>query len=221
MRKVIEALDEGAKNAVPVDKWEGDLTYDGKTFFYKGSKISSVTLAEEVLHYVEFKGILTRWKLTKDDLNNLFDTIWKAIPNNYNVTAFGNRGVVVRGVKSGKDLIVQWADGKSSKFDGAWYLKSNSEDKENFIFSENEAPRDIKYTDIANDFGKKHTFKKTESSIGKGKKIEFEDDLVVVYKDGKEIYKGIEDDEPMKRENWSWSSKDGCYKFKNYTKVVM
>ena len=40
--------------------------------------------------------------------------------------------------------------------------------------------------------------------INEGKKIEFEDDLVIVKCNGREIYKGIEDYEPMKDEDWTW-----------------
>lgn len=43
------------------------------------------------------------------------------------------------------------------------------------------------------------------------KKIEFDDDLVVVYQNGREIYKGIEDYEPMKDEKWTWDNAKKCY----------
>lgn len=44
-----------------------------------------------------------------------------------------------------------------------------------------------------------------------GRRINFEDDLVVVKKDGKTIYKGMEDYEPMKYEDWKWDNKKGLY----------
>ena len=45
------------------------------------------------------------------------------------------------------------------------------------------------------------------------KKIEYDDDLVVVYseEDGC-VYKGIEDYEPMNDEDWKWDSKLQAYK---------
>jgi len=53
------------------------------------------------------------------------------------------------------------------------------------------------------------------------KRIEFEDDIVVVYEDGKVIYKGEEDYEPMKYEDWKWDSSKKHYTFENYIKVCL
>lgn len=52
------------------------------------------------------------------------------------------------------------------------------------------------------------------------KRIEFEDDIVVVYadvdiSDGKLIYKGLEDDEPMKDVAWTWDNGNRCYRFRD------
>ena len=65
----------------------------------------------------------------------------------------------------------------------------------------------------------------------KGKRIEFEDDIVIVYADvdishGREIYRGLEDYEPMKDVRWSWDSGNGCYRFRDadgrhYKKVCL
>ena len=45
------------------------------------------------------------------------------------------------------------------------------------------------------------------------KRIDFDDDLVVVIDitNDKEVYRGIEDYEPMKNENWKWNCKEQCY----------
>lgn len=43
--------------------------------------------------------------------------------------------------------------------------------------------------------------------VNESGKIEFEDDLVVVKKNGKVVYKGTEDYEPMKDEPWKWDGK--------------
>lgn len=54
------------------------------------------------------------------------------------------------------------------------------------------------------------------------KQIEFEDDLVIVF-DGNEsqIYKGIEDYEPMKDENWRWDNSEKVYKYGGYIKICL
>ena len=53
-------------------------------------------------------------------------------------------------------------------------------------------------------------------------RIFYEDDLVIV-KDGngEVIYKGIEDDEPMKYEAWKYNEKEDAYHFGEYTKVCV
>lgn len=43
------------------------------------------------------------------------------------------------------------------------------------------------------------------------KRIEVEDDIVMVFKDGKEIYTGMEDYEPMKDEDWRWDESKKAY----------
>lgn len=54
------------------------------------------------------------------------------------------------------------------------------------------------------------------------KRIDYEDDVVIVYDpDGKEIYKGIEDYEPMKDEYWKWDSSENCYKLDGYKKYCL
>lgn len=56
----------------------------------------------------------------------------------------------------------------------------------------------------------------------KYKPIEYEDDLVVVYDSGgEEVYKGLEDYEPYKDENWEWDSNSNTYKCNGFTKVCL
>ena len=43
------------------------------------------------------------------------------------------------------------------------------------------------------------------------KRIETEDDLVLVFRDDSEIYRGEEDYEPMKDENWRWDNSLQAY----------
>lgn len=52
------------------------------------------------------------------------------------------------------------------------------------------------------------------------KRIEFDDDIVAVYADmefssGRLIYKGLEDDEPMKYARWEWDNGNHCYRFRD------
>ena len=51
-------------------------------------------------------------------------------------------------------------------------------------------------------------------TVNDSDRINYDDDLVVVKKDGKVIYKGIEDYEPMKDENWIYDESKKCYVIK-------
>ena len=55
------------------------------------------------------------------------------------------------------------------------------------------------------------------------KRIDFDDDLVVVIDitNNNEVYRGIEDYEPMKNENWKWNEKEQCYTFDKYKKYCL
>ena len=54
------------------------------------------------------------------------------------------------------------------------------------------------------------------------KRIEFEDDVVVVYDDDEdEVYKGLEDYEPMRDESWKWDNSSQTYRLGNYRKVCL
>lgn len=56
----------------------------------------------------------------------------------------------------------------------------------------------------------------------KSKRIQFEDDLVIVYNDkGIEVYRGIEDYEPNKDLDWEFDEKLGCYTYKGWKKVCL
>lgn len=55
-----------------------------------------------------------------------------------------------------------------------------------------------------------------------GRRIYYEDDMVIVMKGRKEVYRGLEDYEPMKREMWIFvettKSGKGHYEFGDYKK---
>lgn len=53
-------------------------------------------------------------------------------------------------------------------------------------------------------------------------RINFEDDLVVVFDtDGTELYKGMEDYEPMKDEDWKYDAGEQVYRLGGYIKVCV
>lgn len=73
-------------------------------------------------------------------------------------------------------------------------------------------------------FGHQEDLKTTESineSVTGGKRIDYDDDLVKVYKNGKEIYSGIEDYEPMKDADWKWDNNKKYYTYKDMIKVCL
>jgi len=53
------------------------------------------------------------------------------------------------------------------------------------------------------------------------KRIDFEDDIVIVFEDGNQIYKGIEDYEPMKDADWKWDNNIRAYVLDNYIKICL
>lgn len=54
------------------------------------------------------------------------------------------------------------------------------------------------------------------------KQIEFEDDLVIVFDENEsQIYKGIEDYEPMKDCDWKWDSSTQTYNYNGYVKICL
>lgn len=56
----------------------------------------------------------------------------------------------------------------------------------------------------------------------KYKQIEFEDDIVLVLdENGKQIYKGPEDYEPLKDEDWRWDERAGHYTFNGMVKKCL
>ena len=46
----------------------------------------------------------------------------------------------------------------------------------------------------------------------KGKRINYDDNIVIVYNGKEEIYRGLEDYEPLKYEPWRWDDKGKHYK---------
>lgn len=56
----------------------------------------------------------------------------------------------------------------------------------------------------------------------KSKRIEYEDDLVVVYDEkGAVAYRGIEDYDPNKYLDWRWDASRQCYVYKGWTKYCI
>lgn len=56
----------------------------------------------------------------------------------------------------------------------------------------------------------------------KTKRIEYEDDLVIVYDEkGAEAYRGLEDYDPNKDLDWRWDDARQCYTYKGWTKVCV
>jgi hypothetical protein len=54
------------------------------------------------------------------------------------------------------------------------------------------------------------------------KRIDFEDDLVIVFDNSEnQIYKGIEDYEPMKDCDWKWDDSIKAYKYNDYIKICL
>lgn len=47
------------------------------------------------------------------------------------------------------------------------------------------------------------------------KRLETEDDLVIVFRDDSEIYRGEDDYEPMRDENWKWDNSIQAYKLED------
>lgn len=71
-------------------------------------------------------------------------------------------------------------------------------------------------SDILRDRNDFYEFPKSVKLI-QNNSINYDDDIVVVYKDGKKIYSGEEDDEPMKRERWRFNSDFGFYWLVDYS----
>lgn len=54
------------------------------------------------------------------------------------------------------------------------------------------------------------------------KRIDAEDDLVIVFNESEQqIYKGIEDYEPMKDCDWKWDSSTQAYNYNGYVKICL
>ena len=70
--------------------------------------------------------------------------------------------------------------------------------------------------DILRDRYSYYEFPKSVKLIKKNS-IDYDDDTVIVYKNGKKIYSGEEDDEPMKREDWIFNSDFGFYWLVDYS----
>ena len=52
--------------------------------------------------------------------------------------------------------------------------------------------------------------------------INFDDDLVIVYdENGLVMYKGIQDFEPMKDDDWKWDNSIRAYRLDSYIKICL
>jgi len=53
--------------------------------------------------------------------------------------------------------------------------------------------------------------------------IDYEDDIVLVFDsdNDEEIYRGLEDYEPMKDSDWIWSQELQAYKFDHFIKICL
>lgn len=56
----------------------------------------------------------------------------------------------------------------------------------------------------------------------KTKRIEFDDDLVIVYDEaGNEAYRGLEDYDPNKDLDWRYNEATGRYEYRGWTKICI
>lgn len=56
----------------------------------------------------------------------------------------------------------------------------------------------------------------------KTKKIEYDDDFVIVYNaQGREVYRGCEDYEPNNNEPWAWNESDRAYYCNGWKKICL
>lgn len=54
------------------------------------------------------------------------------------------------------------------------------------------------------------------------RQINFDDDLVIVYdENGLVMYKGIQDFEPMKDDDWKWDNSIRAYRLDSYIKICL
>ena len=94
-------------------------------------------------------------------------------------------------------------------------------DDSNYEFTFNSSSKsvfkpDYIVSDILHDRNNYYEFPKSIKLIQKNA-INYDDDIVVVYKNGKKIYSGEEDDEGMKREDWIFNSDFGFYWLVDYS----
>ena len=58
--------------------------------------------------------------------------------------------------------------------------------------------------------------------IVKGKRIQYEDDIVIVYDENMDVaYEGLEDYDPNKDLPWKWDESRGGYVYKDWFKVCI
>lgn len=68
----------------------------------------------------------------------------------------------------------------------------------------------------------KYTAKKmSDTEVADGRRLEYEDDLVVVKRGSEVLYKGLEDYNPMSDEDWVWNNSKGCYELRSDKSVTL
>lgn len=158
---------------------------------------------EEVINYelndlYDLCDNLNVWISLSESLNESADSVWVIIPtenrydDNLDIMKFAKKYGVYNSKKEVYDKIDELS---SDRYDA-------------FI------PYEI-MTESLNEANK--AYKKCPR-----KRIDFEDDIVIVYDDNDKImYKGLEDYEPMKYENWEWDEETKSYVLGKYRKICL
>ena len=59
----------------------------------------------------------------------------------------------------------------------------------------------------------------------KRKPVDFDDDIVIVWKNNRKVYQGLEDDDPMRDAPWRFDRREICYRYtdgkNDYVKVAL
>lgn len=61
----------------------------------------------------------------------------------------------------------------------------------------------------------------SDTEVADGRRLEYEDDLVVVKRGSEVLYKGLEDYNPMSDEDWVWNNSKGCYELRSDKSVTL
>lgn len=110
-----------------------------------------------------------------------------------------------------KGQVLGEEEGKKYVFGGeinGTYIVHRQPDGKTFSFSSEQEIKDwMRNSKIGN------------SNVGNKGRITFEDQIVIVKKDGKQVYKGMEEYEPMRKRPWKYNEAQGVYELEGgYTK---